>query len=371
MGASGRRQVIILADSLVVGGAERVLQALAEDLPGEGFSVRVGCLRAAGPVGEELRSAGVPVDEQIAPSPRSPLSTLRVARYLSTHQAAIVYLLDHSNTLWHGRLAAAWLGLPQICAIHRTRRADGTPSLGFADRLLGRLSQSVIAVSAGHAQHLGEFEGVSSGQIEIVYNGVDPNCFQTARNGARERFGLPGDGFLWGMVAALRPEKNHELALRVLARADRTSLVIVGEGQRGTVLRELADRLGVEDRVHWLGQVDDVPSLLPGLDVVALSSHPAVETFPMCLLEAMASSRPVLATRVGSLDEMVVDGKTGYLVGAGDEDEFLRKLEALRDDPGLRSMMGIAGRERVESQFTRRRMVGETARILARHLDGR
>ena len=61
--ASGRRQLVILADSLVVGGAERVLQALAEDLPGEGFSVRVGCLRSAGRVGEELRAAGVPVDE--------------------------------------------------------------------------------------------------------------------------------------------------------------------------------------------------------------------------------------------------------------------------------------------------------------------
>ena len=62
MGASGRRQLVILADSLVVGGAERVLQALAEDLPGEGFCVRVACLRASGPVGEELRSVGVPVD---------------------------------------------------------------------------------------------------------------------------------------------------------------------------------------------------------------------------------------------------------------------------------------------------------------------
>jgi glycosyltransferase involved in cell wall biosynthesis len=366
--ASGQRQLVILADSLVVGGAERVLQALAEDLPGEGFSVRVGCLRTAGPVGDELRAAGVPVDEGIAPWARSPLSTARVARYLEQSGAEIVYLLDHSNVLWHGRLAAAWRGLPQVCAIHRTRRADGTPSLGFADRLLSRLSRSVIAVSRGHAAYLQEFEGISPGQVEIVYNGVDVERFASRDPEARNRFGLPEDVFLWGIVAALRPEKNHELALRALARDPESHLALVGDGTRMVPLRELASRLGVESRVHWLGRVDDVPSLLPALDLVALPSHPAVETFPVSLLEAMAAARPVLATRVGSLDEMVVDGDTGILVDAGDEDSFLDALKHLREDAALRSMMGERGRARVAAHFTRAGMVGQTARILERHV---
>lgn len=365
--ASGRRQLVILADSLVVGGAERVLQALAEDLPGEGFLVRIGCLRSAGPVGEELRSVGVPVDENVAPEARSPLSTARVARYLERSGADVVYLLDHSNVLWHGRLAAAWHSMPQVCAIHRTRRADGSPSLGFADRLLSGLSRSVIAVSRGHADYLREFEGVSGRQVEVVYNGVDVDRFPTRDPGARSRFGLPEDAFLWGIVAALRPEKNHEMALRVLAREPQSRLVLVGDGPRRGPLAELAARLGVEDRVHWLGRVDDVPSLLPALDLVALPSHPAVETFPVSLLEAMAAARPVLATRVGSLDEMVVDGETGFLVEAGDEDSFLDGLRHLREDAALRSMMGEAGRARVAACFTRAQMVGQTARILESH----
>jgi glycosyltransferase involved in cell wall biosynthesis len=366
--ASGRRQLVILADSLVVGGAERVLQALAEDLPGEGFSVRVGCLRTAGPVGDELRAAGVPVDQQVAPSPRSPWSTIRLARYLEGCGAEIVYLLDHSNVLWHGRLAAAWHGLPQVCAIHRTRRADGSPSLGFADRVLGRLSRSVIAVSRGHAEYLRRFEGVSPGQVEVVYNGVDVERFPTSDPSARARWDLPENGFLWGIVAALRPEKNHEMALRALARDPQSGLVVVGDGAREIPLRELASRLGVGERVHWLGRVDDVPALLPALDAVALPSHPAVETFPVSLLEAMAAARPVLATRVGSLDEMVVEGETGFLVEPGDEDSFVDRLRHLREDGALRSMMGTAGRERVATHFTRSRMVSETARILARHI---
>jgi glycosyltransferase involved in cell wall biosynthesis len=366
--ASGRRQLVILADSLVVGGAERVLQALAEDLPGEGFSVRVGCFRSAGTVGEELRKAGVPVDEQIARGARSPSSTARVASYLRRSGAEVVYLLDHSNVLWHGRLAAAWWGLPQVCAIHRTRRADGTPSLGFADRLLSRLSRSVIAVSEGHAAYLREFEGVSPGQLEVVYNGVDVRRFPTNDPGARSRHGLPADVFLWGIVAALRPEKNHEMALRVLARDPESHLALVGDGGRERPLRELASRLGVEARVHWLGRVDDVPALLPALDLVVLPSHPAVETFPVSLLEAMAAARPVLATRVGSLDEMVVDGQTGFLVDAGDEDSFLDALRHLREDAALRSMMGERGRDRVAAHFTRVQMVGQTARILERQV---
>lgn len=367
MDASGRRQVVILADSLVVGGAERVIQALAEDLPGEGFSVRVGCLRAAGTVGEELRSSGVPVDEHIAPSARSPLSTARVAAWLGRAGADIAYLLDHSNALWHGRLACVWRALPQVCAIHRTRRADGSPSLGLADRMLGGLSRSVIAVSEGHAAYLRESEGVSARQLEVVYNGVDPDRFPVHDPGARARFDLPPQGFLWGVVAALRPEKNHEMALRVLAGDPESHLVLIGEGARQVPLGELAVRLGVADRVHWLGRVDDVPSVLPALDLVALPSHPAVETFPLCLLEAMAAARPVLATRVGSIEEMVVDGETGILVEAGDEDTFLESLRHLRADAALRSMMGEAGRTRVATRFTRAQMVEATARILARH----
>jgi glycosyltransferase involved in cell wall biosynthesis len=366
--ASSRRNLVILADSLVVGGAERVLQALAEDLPGEGFRVRVGCLRGAGPVGRELREAGIAVDEQIAPAPRNPVGMVPVARYLAERKADILYVLDHSNALWHGRLAGAWLQLPQVCAVHRTRRSDGSPSLGFADRLLGGLSRSVIAVSQGHGRYLCEHEGVAPNRVEVVYNGVDPARFETADPSARSRFGLPETGFLWGIVAALRPEKNHEMALRALDRAPGTSLVLIGDGPRANALRDLSRQLAVEDRVHWLGQVDDVPSLLPALDAVVLCSHPAVETFPVSLLEAMAAARPVVATRVGSLGEMVVEGENGYLVEPGDEDGLLDCLSILRDDPDRRSMMGAAGRELVSARFTRARMVAATARILDRHL---
>ncbi len=374
MGVAPSRRLTIPADSLVVGGAERVLQALAEDLPGEGFLVRVACLRDAGPVGEQLRRAGVEVDERIAPWPRDPFSTLRIARYLARHGSEITYMLDHSNVLWHGRLAAAWCQLPQVCAIHRTRRADGSPSLGVADRALGRLSESVIAVSEGHAEYLSSIEGVPRGRLDVVYNGVDPGRFNgdpgngTATAAARDRHGLPRDAFLWGIVAALRPEKNHEMALRVLARDEDSQLVLIGSGAREAALRELAGRLHVQDRVHWMGQVEDVGALLPALDVVALTSHPAVETFPVSLLEAMASARPALATRVGSLAEMVLDGETGYLVAAGDEDAFLQRLQELRGDEQLRLRLGQAGRERVATCFTRREMVAQTAQILARQL---
>ncbi|RKZ05685.1 hypothetical protein DRQ32_12110 [bacterium] len=371
VGVAGSRRLTILADSLVVGGAERVLQALAEDLPGEGFLVRVACLRDAGPVGEQLRRAGVEVDERIAPWPRDPFSTLRIARYLASHGSEIAYMLDHSNVLWHGRLAAAWCQLPQVCAIHRTRRADGSPSLGVADRALGRLSESVIAVSEGHAEYLSSFEGVPRGRLDVVYNGVDPGRFNGdpgTATAARDRQGLPRDAFLWGIVAALRPEKNHEMALRVLARDEDSQLVLIGSGAREEALRELAGRLNVQERVHWMGQVEDVGALLPALDVVALTSHPAVETFPVSLLEAMAAARPTLATRVGSLAEMVLDGETGYLVAASDEDAFLQRLQKLRSDAQLRLRLGQAGRERVATCFTRREMVAQTAQILARQL---
>lgn len=372
-----RLRVAFVVDSLVVGGAERVVEALAAGLGHEGFEVVVGCLRSPGPIGEALRTRGIRVDEGLATRRADPLQIPAVIRWLRGVGADVVLVLDHSNALFFGRVAARLAGLPAVAAVHRTRRADGSPSLGRIDRLLEPWTAALIAVSRGHADYLAREEGVDPSRLRVVHNGVDVDRFAAvaepaSRGPARTGLGIPPGALVFAIVAALRPEKNHESLLRAMAapELEAARLAVVGDGERRDGLQALATELGVDSRVHWLGWRDDVERVLAAVDVLVLPSHPNVETFPVCVLEAMAAARPVVATRVGSLEEMVEDGRTGWLVPPGDPGALTEALVEAASDPQERRRRGEAGRARVTQDFTEEQMVAGVAAVLREAVRG-
>jgi glycosyltransferase involved in cell wall biosynthesis len=340
-------------DSLVVGGAERVLQALLEDLPGHRIAPHLVCLRRPGPIGESLRAGGLAVAADLSSHRYDPRAFFRLLRVARAFRPQLFYLLDHSNALWHGRLVARLLGVPVCVAIHRTRRADGSRSLSAADRLLLPWTKLVFAVSEGHREYLASAEGLDTAKLVTIHNGVDPARYQplsdaTARAARRAQFGLPAEAVLAAQVAALRPEKDHALALRALASlapAERPHLLLIGDGTERTRIQAQITELGLQEFVTLLGQRDDVPFLLAICDLLLLSSQARVETFPLCVLEAMAAALPVLATDVGSLREQVLEGETGSLVPPGQWGPFAQALRRLCQDAQLRRRMGEAGRD--------------------------
>lgn len=373
MGAGGGAlPVSILADSLVVGGAERVVQALALELPRHGVAAAVGCLRGPGPVGDELVAAGVPLRPHISPGPRDPRGLWRTRRWLRSTGARVVYCLDHGNALWWGRLAARSLGLPVVVAVHRTGRADGSRSLGRADRLLLPWTDAVVAVSEGHRRYLEEVEGLEPALVRVVHNGVDPALYGPplegeARASRRRELGIPADRCVVVHVAAFRPEKEHPRLLRALASlppGERPFLAFAGDGPGRPHAEVEARRLGLGSDVAFLGLRPDIPRVLPACDGLVLASRPSVETFPMAVLEAMASGLCVLSTDVGSLRELVVEGETGWLVPALDDGALAAGLSRFAAQPSRRRELGAAGAARVRARFTREKMVEGTARLL-------
>jgi len=259
-----------------------------------------------------------------------------------------------------------------VAAIHRTRRADGSPSLGRADRLLMGWTRRVIAVSREHGRYLREEEGLDAKRVTVIHNGVDPGRFPPRREGTdraehRRGLGLPPEGPVVGIVAALRPEKNHRLLLEAMVRIPkerRPHLAILGEGPTEARLRDAVAELALRPSVHWLGVRDDVPEVLASLDLLALSSDPNVETFPMCVLEAMAACLPVVSTDVGSLGEMVQDGRTGRLVPPGNPAALAEAIDTILSAPDAGAGLGRAGAARVAAEFTREAMVAKTAALL-------
>ena len=369
-----------MASTLVVGGAERAVQELVCGLPRLGWSTSVVTLRAAGAIGDELREAGVPVSEQwAAGGVLAPWSLLagaaRFARRCAESLPAAVYCLDHQNAAAMALAGAAWTRVPaRLVAFHTMGQLGGRPSIGPVMRQALRAATGVVAVAEGQRRLLREDEHLSAPPVHLVRLGIDLERFGTAGDDAalrvatRRDLAVPREACVLLCVAQLRPEKGHEVLLDALARASAESpslvLLLAGEGAQRTALAAHAERLGLGDRVRFLGRRDDVPALLAAADLLVLASHPEVETTPTVAIEAMAARRAVIATRVGAVDEVVRDGVTGILVPSGDAAALARAITRLAGDPALRARLAEAGRARACREYARERMIAETAALL-------
>ena len=368
---SERTTLAVVASTLPVGGSERVLETLAHGLPSHGIDVDLVCLREPGELGARIaEDTGRTLLQGVAPSRFSPGQIARVAQALRAVAADVVLVLDHANALLYGGLGARRAGIrATFTPIHSTRKPDGSPSLGRIDRWTVRLSRRVVALSPRHARYVHEGLGVPADRIVRIPNGVDTARF-SPEGPAVDDLPVPPPGqrgLLLGMLAALRPEKNHAFLLDCLARIERERrphLVVIGDGPSRPQLMGRSLDLGLAADVTWLGTRHDVPELLRSLDAVVLPSRNVVETFPVSVLEAMACARPVVVSDVGAVRDMVADGVEGRVVPSGDPRALTEALLALQDDPELRRRMGEAGRQRVVDHFTRERMISSYAELV-------
>ena len=149
----------------------------------------------------------------------------------------------------------------------------------------------------------------------------------------------------------------------------KTHFLIVGDGPGRSELERLARDLCIASNVHFTGFRSDIPELLSVFDVSVLSSYPFVETFPLAILESMAAAKPVVATDVGSLSDMVVQGETGFLVPPDHPEALAQAILLLLKDKTLALKMAEAGRKRVENNFTIERMVFEHEALFERLME--
>jgi glycosyltransferase involved in cell wall biosynthesis len=168
---------------------------------------------------------------------------------------------------------------------------------------------------------------------------------------------------LVGAVGRLVPIKDLTTLLEAMARPtlEGVHLAVVGDGDERPALEARAAALGVGDRVHFTGWATDVAGVMADLDVVVLTSRN--EGTPVSLIEAAASGRPAVATRVGGVPLVVRDGATGWLAPPGQPDEVARLLRRLLDDPAARRTMGEAARVHVRERFSSERLLRD-ARVL-------
>jgi glycosyltransferase involved in cell wall biosynthesis len=381
----------------VVSGAERSLLGLLEALPHH-VHARVACPR--GDLADALAAIGVaataitgtagslrlhPLHTPQALAELS-LAAFQVSRAARRHGAAVV----HGNSIRSGIV----LGLARFSGPNPPARVvqvrDTLPPSAVSRatlRLIAATADAVVGNSAYTAERVRAL--APKARLAVVHNGIDAARFDPARmdrEAARRALGVAGTRRpLLGVVAQLTPWKGQDVAVEALRllreRGLDAHLLLIGEAKfvaRATrfdneaYVRGLRERIaatGLEERVSWLGQRDDVPQLIRALDVLLLPSWE--EPFGRAVIEAMALEVPVVATAVGGPPELLGDGREGYLVAPRDPEAWARAILAVveRDDGG--AALGAAGRRRVLEAFTTQHMVAATLSVYDRALAAR
>jgi len=337
---------MFMATSLPVGGAETLLVNLIRGMNHQQFLPELCCLKKLGLLGTELAEE-IPAFAGIM-SHKYDLRVLpRLRRLFRERRIDAVVTVGAGDKMFWGRLTAAIEGVPVVVsALHSTGWPD---KVGWLNRRLTRITDAFIGVAVSHGRHLVDNEHFPEEKVRVIPNGIDTREFNILGDADYERtlLGLSSTDPVIGIVAALRPEKNHELFLRVATliriQLPRAKFLIIGDGPRRDALEDITKRWGLADAVQFLGTRRNVSAILAAMDVVLLTSHN--EANPVSVLEAMACSKPVVATRVGSLPESVHDGINGYLVDPDDADQMARRVCNLLQHPRISMAMGEAGRQ--------------------------
>jgi glycosyltransferase involved in cell wall biosynthesis len=284
--------------------------------------------------------------------------------------------LVHTHKYKDNMLAAMagwWTGVPGLVRIvhgmpepfHGMRRLR-MAAYEYVDGLVNRYAvDSIIAVSANIEQRLVERFG--SSKVVRIHNGIDLRQVGSSLplETVRRQLGLMSDDMVVGSVGRLTPVKGQSTLIEAVAILKRGGWnvkgLIVGEGPLRSELRELATQKGIEKDVVLAGERRDVYDLINAMDVFVLPSlH---EGIPMVLLEALASGKPVVASRVGGIPDVIRDGIDGLLVPAGDAVALSKTVDGLLKDRSTAERLGRAGRIRVESEFAAPRMAQKTLEL--------
>ncbi len=353
-----RPRLMLFTDSFIHGGTERQFVQALLHLDRAKYEIFVGCLKRRGPFLPEVAALGLPIFEFPIPSLHH-LATARwfwrLVRFLRSNRIDIVHAFDFYTGAF-AVPAARVAGVPVAIASQRSLLSSRTFLRRGVVRLTCMLANGIVANSRAAGAPWANPRSAGSLQLISIPNSIDLGKFRSALPAlqVRNQLGIAEKTPLVGTLAALRPEKDVSTflraAVRVSAEMPESRFLVIGDGSEREGLEGLAKDLGLAGRIFFVGDCRDVADLLATLDVFVLSS--GSESCPNAVLEAMAMSRPVIATKVGGLPELIEEGRSGYLVGAGDSMAMSRRILELLRDRNLRRGMGEEGRNRIEHDFS-------------------
>jgi L-malate glycosyltransferase len=372
-GAAPALRVGYCIDSFDIGGTELNAIRTLEALDRRSFQVTVFHFHETGPLRARYEALGL----QLRHLPIGPLYAPRTAaqglRFLQLLRREAIDLV-HTHDLYSNIFAAPWARLAGCRVIASRRWLDSSPRPGLLplNRWSYRFAHRVVVNSALIAQLLIDHEHVPAARVVELPNFLEERAFQhvpeEVRRARRDSWGVPPGAYVIGAVARLAPVKNHAVALRALRRLEEdVHLVLIGAGESRRALEELATGLGIDRRVHFIGQLVTAENLHQFFDVSVLCSRS--EGFPNAVIEALAVGCPVIATPVGGVPEVISDRETGLLVPVDRPEALAASVQELRHDAVLRERLSDAGPARARHKYHQTAVIAQLE-ALYRELGG-
>lgn len=352
------KKILLVIETKGPGGAETVVLHLARNLDRSRFSTKVLLLKT-GWLQKELEASGI--ETVIIPSRRAwDLGFLiKFVRFVREFKPAIIHShLPGANL--YSCLVGYLTRTPVITTYHGELFLPGSPDnhAGIKHWLVRKLASRIVLV-ADYLRH--DFVNIAhfpASKLSVIYNGIpiggSDSSFDLDSKWAS--LGLKPDDLVVGIVANFRPPKGYKYfidAARIVHRelpGVKFLVVGQGEGEIRQAVETAVEDYGLQNSVMLLGFRSDVPELLRVIDLFVLSS--ISEGLPLSAVEAMAASKPVVATNVGGLAELVANGKSGFLVPPADATALAEKILVILKDRSLRECMGKAGREIAVTTFS-------------------
>jgi len=355
------------------GQAARVFY-LCRQLVKMGYDVTVAAPQGS-VLTEKCQAAGVPTLETVRFSKGfrpmdfiNDVKTLR--RFMVTHGTEILHTHGSQDT-WSGCTAASLCRKRPL--VVRTRHNTFPVKYTLVNRMLHRRwIDWLVVVSDSVVERYSRFIEagiVKADRITTIHSSLqverfDPDVMDGQT--ARDELGLSKDTPVLVVSARLASEKGHKFLLdampTILKAHPDAVLILAGEGNQESALREQVTRLGIEGNVRFLGFRSDVPSIIASADVCVLPSIDC-DASSAAIKEAMAMRKPVVATRIGGAPEIIDDGVTGVIVPPADSDALAMTISRLLADPQQRLEVGNAAREEVIEHYTEARLAEETAKV--------
>ena len=362
----GRVRVVEVLATGSNGGAQESVISLLSRVDRTRYDVCVVSLSSGSSV-RRLQRAGIPT--MVIDETDDAIAVGALTAHLARIQPEVIhnhmYRAEVVGTKAALALQAAGLPRPYVVSTVHSSRVRSAADRAELRRLTPSMDR-LIAVSKAIVRKIDD-EGRTGAPVELIYNGVDLDRYdhQEPCCTLREEYGMEAGSQIVGVVARLEPEKGHPTLLEawplVLKKCPNAYLLIVGEGSRREELADQAAALRIGHRVVFTGRREDVPAVTAALDVAVLPSYR--EAQGLTVLEAMALSRPVVASSVGGIPEMIEDGVSGLLVPPHDPVALAAAITKLLTNHALADMIARAGHDVVQRQFCLEQMVLATEEI--------
>ena len=347
--------ILHVMSRLPVGGVENQLLTVLRKYDRERVQPYVCCLSDKGEVGREIEQLGIEVFCLNKLRHRFDWTIVKDIYSLIKHKDVEIVRTHQYHANLYGRLAAIFARVScTVASVHNIYTMDKKFHRRIINKLLTGFTDKVIAVSEAVKSDIVRYDSVPEEKVDVIYNGIDTGSFLRADGSKiRSEFGIPATVPVIGTVGRLSPQKGQKYLLEAIARAVKKHphivLLIVGNGPINDELREYASTLGIKEHAIFTGARKDIPVLLAAMDVFVFPS--LWEGLGNALIEAMAAGKPIIASDLPPVREVINSHEVGILVPAADYREIASALERLLSDKELSNAMGEAARKRAATCF--------------------